>query len=104
MLSPLVPNESMASLPSSSTAFTHLLALIAGVAIGKSIDADELDAYRAGTDDFWAKIRRRIKSVLVGGVVLTLIYKTGSMTMRGIMGDGDSSNRGGDSATERRAQ
>ena len=78
----------MASLPTSSssstTAFTHLLALLAGIVIGKSIDADELNAYRSSSsygDDLWTRLRRQMKSILVGGIVLGLIVKTGSGAM-----------------------
>ena len=95
----------MASLPSSSTTFTHLLALLAGVAIGKSIDADELTAYRSSTaEDIWAKLRRRIKTILAGGVVLGLIFKTGRMAIGGLLGDGGDRERGDGGAAERRAQ
>ena len=97
----------MASIPSSSTAFTHLLALLTGIAIGKSIDADELSAYRSIDDTPLRRFSRKIKSILVGGVVLGLVYKTGSIAIRGLLGNG--SNRvggssGGDAAADRRAQ
>jgi len=98
----------MASLPSSSTAFTHLLALLTGIAIGKSIDADELSAYRSMDDTIFTRFRRKIKSIVVGGVVLGLVYKTGSIAMRGLLGNGSggvSGDRGGDnSSADRRAQ
>ena len=94
----------MASLPSSSSAFTHLLALVTGILIGKSIDADELQAYRSSSgDNIWTKIRRQMKSVLVGGVVLGLIAKTGSMAIGGLLGGEEASREEGGSA-ERRAQ
>ena len=86
----------MASLPSSSTAFTHLLALLTGIAIGKSIDADELSAYRSIDDTPLRRFSRKIKSIVVGGVVLGLVYKTGSIAMRGLLGNG-SGGTGGDS-------
>jgi len=76
----------MASLPSGTTTFTHLLALLAGVVIGKSIDADELDAYRSSNDEsIFASLRRRLKSTIVVGLVLGLVVKVGT---RAIMGDG----------------
>ena len=97
----------MASLPSTSTAFTHLLALLTGIAIGKSIDADELIAYRSLDDTIFTRFRRKIKSILVGGVVLGLVYKTGSVAMRGLLGTGSGGaggDRGGDnSSADRRA-
>ena len=77
---------SMASLPSGTTTFTHLLALLAGVVIGKSIDADELDAYRSSNDEsIFASLRRRLKSTIVVGLVLGLVVKVGT---RAIMCDG----------------
>jgi len=97
----------MASLPSSSTAFTHLLALLTGIAIGKSIDADELSVYRSIDDTIFTRLRRKIKSILVGGVVLGLVYKTGSIVLRGLLGNGSGGaggDRGDDSSADRRAQ
>lgn len=95
----------MASLPSSSSAFTHLLALCAGVIIGKSIDADELNAYRSSAgENLWTRIRRQMKSVLVGGVVLGLIVKTGGMAIGGLLGNGGHDNSGGSGSIEKRAQ
>mmetsp|Transcript_33466 Transcript_33466/g.80905 ORF Transcript_33466/g.80905 Transcript_33466/m.80905 type:complete len:90 (+) Transcript_33466:72-341(+) len=82
----------MASYPSSSssTALTHLLVLFAGIAIGKSIDADELSAYRhSAGEDIWTKLRRKIKSILAGGVVLGLIVKAGSRAIGGRSSDGE---------------
>jgi hypothetical protein len=84
----------MASLPNTATttscAFTHLLALLTGIVIGKSIDADELNAYRSSSsyaDDIWTRIRRQMKSILVGGgVVLGLLVKTGSAAMGNLLG------------------
>jgi hypothetical protein len=83
----------MASLPNTATttscAFTHLLALLTGIVIGKSIDADELNAYRSSSsyaDDIWTRIRRQMKSILVGGVVLGLLVKTGSAAMGSLLG------------------
>ena len=74
----------MASLPSSKYAFTHLLAMLAGVAIGKSIDADELHAYRSAAGEGpSAKLRRRIKSLLAGGLVVGLIIETGRRAFGG---------------------
>ena len=85
----------MASLPSSSTAFTHLLALLAGVAIGKSMDATELNAYRSSADEgVLTKIRRKMREILIGGVVLGLLYKTGRMAI-GSGGVDDSRGGGG---------
>lgn len=84
----------MASLltPSNTTAaFTHLLALVAGIVIGKSIDADELNAYRSSSsyaDDLWTRIRRQMKSIIVGGVALGLLMKTGSAAMKSFLGSG----------------
>ena len=75
----------MASLPSSATTFTHLLALLTGVVIGKSIDADELDAYRS-SESIFASMRRRLKSTIVVGLVLGLVVKVGK---RAIMGGGE---------------
>ena len=77
----------MASLPSSATTFTftHLLALLAGVVIGKSIDADELGAYRS-SESIFASMRRRLKSTIVVGLVLGLVVKVGK---RAIMGGGE---------------
>ena len=93
----------MASLPSSSTAFTHLLALVAGIAIGKSIDADELTAYRSSTsDNIGTRIRRQMKSILVGSILVGLVIKTGSAAMRGLLGNGG--EEGGRDDSERRAQ
>ncbi|KAL7547040.1 hypothetical protein ACHAWF_010362 [Thalassiosira exigua] len=96
----------MASLPSSGAAFTHLLALLAGAAIGKSIDADELAAYRSSGDTFWTKLRRKMKGIVAGGVALGLIYKTGSWAARGLLGDGSGRRGGGGGGepAERRAQ
>lgn len=94
----------MSSLPSTSTAFTHLLALLTGIAIGKSIDADELIAYRSLDDTIFTRFRRKIKSILVGGVVLGLVYKTGGVAMRGLLGSGADDSSGGDGSTNRRAQ
>ena len=99
----------MASLPSSKTALTHLLALLTGIAIGKSVDADELSAYRSSNDDLWSRMRRKMKNVLIGTVVLGLVYKTGSAAVQGLLGSGniDSSSQGssgGDVSVERRAQ
>jgi hypothetical protein len=76
----------MASLiPGKKAAFTHLLALLAGIVIGKSIDADELEAYRSSSNDgAMTRLRRRVKSILVTGIVLGLIVKTGRMAI----GDG----------------
>ena len=92
----------MASLPSSRTAFTHLLALVAGIAIGKSIDADELTAYRSSTsDNIFTRLRRQMKSILVGSILVGLVIKTGSATMRGLLGGGGEEGRDG---SERRAQ
>ncbi|KAL3764416.1 hypothetical protein ACHAWU_004922 [Discostella pseudostelligera] len=94
----------MASLPTSptsttaagsSSAFTHLLALVAGIIIGKSIDADELNAYRSSSsyaDDLWTRIRRQMKSMIVGGVVLGLLVKTASEAMGSLLGGGESSS------------
>lgn len=89
----------MASLPfptsGKKAAFTHLLALFAGIIIGKSIDADELEAYRSSSNDgALVRIRRRAKSILVTGIVLGLIVKTFRMAI----GDG-----GGDGAENRDA-
>ena len=93
----------MASLPSSSTAFTHLLALVAGIAIGKSIDADELTAYRSSTsDNIGIRIRRQMKSILFGSILVGLVIKTGSAAMRGLLGNGG--EEGGRDDSERRAQ
>ena len=81
----------MSSLPSSSsrTAFTHLLTFLAGVVVGKAIDADELAAYRSSNDDdVWTKVRRRLKSIAAGTVILTLVVKVGS---RALLGDGKES-------------
>ena len=80
----------MASLPTHHSygkgyAFTHLLALLAGICIGKSIDADELDAYRSSSsnDTAFVRIRRRLKSMAITGIVLGLIVRTGRMPIGG---------------------
>ena len=104
----MVPNSkstydiNMASLPSSKTALTHLLALLTGIAIGKSVDADELSAYRSSNDDLWSRMRRKMKNVLIGTVVLGLVYKTGSAAVQGLLGSGN--NDSGDGSVERRSQ
>ena len=61
--------------------------------MGKSIDADELNAYRSSHDDIWTKIRRRMKSILAGTVVLTLVVATGRRALLG--GSGGESDGGG---------
>jgi hypothetical protein len=80
----------MASLPSSTSTLTHLLTFIAGMAVGKAIDQDELNAYRSSSEDgiagFFAKMRRRMKSCAVGAVVLGLVYAVGRKAITG--GDG----------------
>ncbi len=64
------------------SAFTHLLTFLAGVAVGKAVDADELQAYRSShEEDTWSRIRRRIKSILAGTIILTLLVKTGTRAM-----------------------
>ena len=95
----------MASLPTNTSntttiaAFTHLLALFAGIVIGKSIDADELNAYRSSSsyyaDDVWTRIRRQMKSIIVGGVVLGLLVKTGSAAMGSFLLGSSTSGGGG---------
>ncbi|KAL3789820.1 hypothetical protein ACHAW5_011243 [Stephanodiscus triporus] len=87
----------MASLPfptsGKKAAFTHLLALFAGVVIGKSIDADKLEAYRSSSNDgALARIRRRSKSFLVSVIVLGLIVKTFRMAIGDGGGGGDAGN------------
>ncbi|KAL3826765.1 hypothetical protein ACHAXA_000591 [Cyclostephanos tholiformis] len=92
----------MASLPTNApgrrAAFTHLLALLAGIIIGKSIDADELRAYRSSSssnDGALTRIRRGVKSFLVTGIVLGLIVKTGRMAIGGGYGGGGDDGGGG---------
>ena len=75
----------MASLPSSASAFTHVITFLAGVAVGKSIDQDELNAYRSSNESFFAKMQRRIKGAAAGFVVLGLAYAVGR---RAIVGGG----------------
>ena len=94
----------MASLPThhraygGGYAFTHLLALFAGICIGKSIDADELDAYRSSShtnDSTFVRLRRRMKSMAVTGIVLGLIVRAGRMAIVGGMGgDGGGGDEG----------
>lgn len=49
---------------------THIAAFVSGVALGKSIDAEELAAYRSVYDDSQVRLRKRM---LVIGVGLTSI-------------------------------
>jgi hypothetical protein len=80
----------MASLPSSTSTLTHMFAFLVGIAAGKAIDQDELNAYRSGNESglsgFFAKMRRRVKGVAAGFVVLGLVYSVGR---RAITGGGD---------------
>ena len=71
----------MASLPSTSSFTTHLIALLTGVAIGKSLDAEELNAYRSAHETLWSRVGRRVKYFLAGSIVLGLIAKVGSATL-----------------------
>ena len=77
----------MASLPSTTSAFTHTLTFLAGIAVGKSIDQDELNAYRSSNEDGWsgvfARMRRRIKGAAAGFVVLGLVYSIGRRAIGG---------------------
>mmetsp|Transcript_7724 Transcript_7724/g.16531 ORF Transcript_7724/g.16531 Transcript_7724/m.16531 type:complete len:90 (+) Transcript_7724:110-379(+) len=79
-------------------AFTHLLTFLAGVAVGKAIDADELQAYRSShEEDTWSRIRRRIKSLLAGTVILSLLVKTGSWALSGDRNDASQARVGKES-------
>lgn len=68
----------MASLPSTSSLTTHIVAFLTGVAVGKSLDADELNAYRSANETVWSKLGRQLKYVLAGGVVMGLVAKLSS--------------------------
>jgi hypothetical protein len=68
----------MASLPSTSSLTTHFVAFLTGVVIGKSLDAEELNAYRSAHETVWSKLGRQLKYLLAGGVVLGLVAKIGS--------------------------
>jgi hypothetical protein len=83
----------MASLPSSATALTHILTFVAGIAVGKAIDQDELNAYRSSNEGFFARIRRRIKGFAAGFVVLGLIYSVGRKALTGGGGKDDKLNK-----------
>jgi hypothetical protein len=67
-----------------------MFAFLVGIAAGKAIDQDELNAYRSGNESglsgFFAKMRRRVKGVAAGFVVLGLVYSVGR---RAITGGGD---------------
>ena len=71
----------MASLPSTSSLTTHFIALLAGVAIGKSLDAEELNAYRSVHETVMSRVGRRVKYLLAGSIVLGLVVKLGSATL-----------------------
>mmetsp|Transcript_30782 Transcript_30782/g.48251 ORF Transcript_30782/g.48251 Transcript_30782/m.48251 type:complete len:85 (+) Transcript_30782:280-534(+) len=66
----------MASLTSSLT--THFVAFLTGMAVGKSLDAEELNAYRSSNETVWTKFSRKLKYVVAGSVVLGLVAKLGS--------------------------
>ena len=77
----------MASLPSSGSALTHILTFLAGIAVGKAIDQDELNAYRSSNEDglkgFFARMRRRVKGAAAGFVVMGLLYSVGRKALTG---------------------
>mmetsp|Transcript_11377 Transcript_11377/g.17119 ORF Transcript_11377/g.17119 Transcript_11377/m.17119 type:complete len:86 (-) Transcript_11377:18-275(-) len=71
----------MASLPSTSSLTTHFVAFLTGVAIGKSLDAEELNAYRSANETVWTKLGRQLKYFVAGSVVLGLVAKLGSTAL-----------------------
>lgn len=81
----------MASLPSSTSALSHIFTFLAGVAVGKAIDQDELNAYRSSNEDgltrFFARMRRRMKGCAAVALVMGLVYS--SIGRRAIAGGND---------------
>jgi hypothetical protein len=71
----------MASLPSTSSLTTHFVAFLTGVVIGKSLDAEELNAYRSAHETVWSKLGRQLKILFAGGVVLGLVAKIGTTAL-----------------------
>ena len=52
---------------------SHLVVFAAGVAVGKGMDADELNAYRSAHESTFDKIRRKAGHITMGlAVVVTL--------------------------------
>ncbi len=70
--------------------FTHLSAFATGIYIGKSLDAEELAAYRsAASSSFYESISSFVKKgvlVCLGVVVITV--STRGLIFRGRLGDG----------------
>ena len=71
----------MASLPTTSSLTTHFIAFITGMVVGKSLDAEELNAYRSANETVWTKLGRQLKYALAGSVVLGLVVKLGSTAL-----------------------
>ena len=71
----------MASLPSTTSLTTHLFAFLAGVAAGKSLDAEELNAYRSANETFMSRVGRRLKYFLAGSALFGLVIKLGSSAL-----------------------
>ena len=76
----------MASLPSTSSLTTQFIVFLTGIAIGKSLDADELHAYRSANETAWSRVGRQIKYLLAGGIILGMVAKLGS---RALLKDGE---------------
>lgn len=84
----------MASLPTTSSLTTHFIAFLSGVVVGKSLDAEELNAYRSANETMWTKLGRQLKYFVAGSVVLGLVAKLGSTAL---LKNGEGKSGGGTS-------
>ena len=84
----------MASLPTTSSLTTHFIAFLSGVVVGKSLDAEELNAYRSANETTWTKLGRQLKYFVAGSVVLGLVAKLGSTAL---LKNGEGKSGGGTS-------
>mmetsp|Transcript_522 Transcript_522/g.869 ORF Transcript_522/g.869 Transcript_522/m.869 type:complete len:86 (+) Transcript_522:207-464(+) len=84
----------MASLPTTSSLTTHFIVFLTGVVVGKSLDAEELNAYRSANETMWTKLGRQLKYFVAGSVVLGLVAKLGSTAL---LKNGEGKSGGGTS-------
>lgn len=81
----LSPSVKVMTSPVRVVVASHLIIFVAGIALGKSWDNDELSMYREAHESWLTKIRRKSKWLLVGvGGLTTFILVTRAVTVKKI--------------------
>ena len=68
--------------PARALLISHVVVFVAGFAIGKKIDSDELEAYRSINESDFARLRRNLGTAVLGlgaagavGTVVVLVLR-----------------------------